>query len=212
MNRGFIFDLDGVITDTAEYHYRGWKKLADEEGIPFTREDNEKLRGVSRRESLNLLLKGRPIDEATAELWMTRKNNYYREFLTEVTPDDLLPGVLTFLEAARAAEIKIGLASASRNARDVLDNLKIPHLFDVIGDGFSVKNTKPAVDLFVWVAGGLGLFYDRCVVFEDATAGVKAALRAGMKCVGIGPRKRVGKAHLICNGLHEVTVEKVLQL
>ena len=212
MLRGFIFDLDGVITDTAEYHYRAWKRLADEEGIPFTRQDNEQLRGVSRRESLRRLLKGREIDEAMAQTWMERKNEYYRAFLAHMTPDDLLPGAQAFLEAARQAGIKVGLASASRNARDVLAGLQIAHLFDAVGDGYAVVNTKPAADLFVWVAGALTLPTPECVVFEDAEAGVEAALIAGMKCVGIGPRERVGQAHLVCNGLHELTVEQVLNL
>src|SRR5689334_13652491 len=111
----FIFDLDGVITDTAEYHYRAWKRLADEEGIPFTREDNDQLRGVSRRQSLLLLLKGRVLPEDQMEAWMTRKNDYYRAYLQEVTPNDLLPGVDAFLREGRQRGIKLGLASASKN-------------------------------------------------------------------------------------------------
>jgi beta-phosphoglucomutase len=212
MLKGFIFDLDGVITDTAEYHYRAWKRLADEEGIPFTRQDNERLRGVSRRESLRRLLKGREIDEATAQVLMERKNEYYRAFLAGMTPEDLLPGARTFLEAARKAGIKVGLASASRNARDVITGLGIAHLFDAVGDGYAVVNTKPAADLFVWVAGALTLPTTECVVFEDAEAGVEAAHNAAMKCVGIGPRERVGQAELVCDGLHALTVNQVLSL
>lgn len=212
MTEAFIFDLDGVITDTAEYHYRAWKRLADEEGLPFTREDNEQLRGVSRRESLRRLLKGRSIPEATAQAWMARKNEYYRDFLRQMTPDDTLPGARAFLDAARQAGIAVGLASASRNARAVLDGLQITDLFDVIGDGHSVVNSKPAPDLFVWVAGGFGVPVAQCVVFEDAAAGVKAARAAGMRCVGIGPAERVGEASLVCAGLHAVTVAQVLAL
>jgi beta-phosphoglucomutase len=209
---GFIFDLDGVITDTAEYHYLAWKRLADEEGLPFTRQDNEELRGVSRRESLNRLLKGRAIDEALAHTWMTRKNEYYVAYLQDITPDDLLTGVYDFLTEAKAAGIKIGLASASRNAKPVIERLKVAHLFDVLGDGYAVHNTKPATDLFCWVAGRLGLPVTQCVVFEDAEAGVQAALSAGMRCVGIGPSERVGKAHLVCNGLHEISIDQIQQL
>ena len=211
-DRGFIFDLDGVITDTAEYHYRGWKRLADEEGIPFTREDNEQLRGVSRRESLNRLLKGREIDEETAQEWMARKNGYYRSYIKDMTPADLLPGAREYLQATREAGIGIGLASASRNARDVVASLGIEELLDVLGDGHAVVNAKPAPDLFVWVGGGLGLPAAHCTVFEDAEAGVEAALKAGMKSVGIGPPERVGQAHLVCDGLHQITVEEVLRL
>ncbi len=212
MLRGFIFDLDGVITDTAEYHFLAWKQLADEEGIPFTRQDNEQLRGVSRRESLRRLLKGRLMDESVAAAWMARKNSYYQAYLSDITPDDLLPGVRDFLETAGSAGIKIGLGSASRNAQNVLDGLRISPLFDVLGDGYAVVNTKPAADLFVWVAGGFGLPVTECVVFEDAEAGIEAGLKAGMICVGIGPHERVGRAHLVCDGLHAVTVEQVLAL
>jgi beta-phosphoglucomutase len=210
--KAFIFDLDGVITDTAEYHFQGWKRLADEEGIPFTREDNEQLRGVSRRESLRRLLKGRVIDEVTAQAWMVRKNGYYQEFIAQMTPDDLLPGAHEFLDAARAAGHKLGLASASRNARTVVDSLEIAGYFAALGDGYAVVNTKPAADLFVWVAGGCGVPAADCVVFEDAEAGVEAALAARMQCVGIGPAERVGKAHLVCDGLYDVTLEQVLAL
>ncbi len=212
MLKGFIFDLDGVITDTAEFHFQAWKQLADEEGIPFTREDNEALRGVSRRESLRRMLKGRPIDEPTAEVWMERKNNTYIALLDTVTPEHLLPGARAFLDAAAQAGIKLGLASASRNARPVLDRLGITDLFGVLGDGYAVINTKPAADLFVWVAGGLGLPVIECVVFEDAEAGVEAALVAGMKCVGIGPQERVGKAQIVVSGLDALRVEQVLAL
>ncbi len=213
MLKGFIFDLDGVITDTAEYHFQAWKRLADDEGIQFSREDNEALRGVSREESFRRFLRGqRQLDEATAKAWMDRKNNYYRQLITATTASDLLPGVREFLAAARQQGIKLGLGSASKNARTVLDGLQVADLFDVLGDGYAVINTKPAVDLFVWVAGGFGLPVTECVVFEDAEAGVDAALQAGMKCVGIGPKERVGHAHLFCDGLHAITVEQVLAL
>src|SRR5450432_4058831 len=123
--QAFIFDLDGVLTDTAEYHFRAWKRLADEEGVPFTREDNEQLRGVSRRQSLLLLLKGRNLPEAQMESWMTRKNDYYRAFLSDITPSDLLPGVSSFLAEARNRGIKLGVGSASKNARDAIVHLGI---------------------------------------------------------------------------------------
>lgn len=209
--RAFIFDLDGVITDTAEYHFRAWKRLADEEGIPFTREDNEALRGVSRRESLNRMLKGRFIEEETAQEWMARKNGYYQDFLTQVTPDDLLPGAADFLSDARARGLKVAVGSASRNARTVLDNLQITGQLDAIGDGHSVARTKPAPDLFVWVAGRLALPPGACVVFEDAEAGVEAALTAGTYTIGVGPEERVGRAHLrLPTGLADITVDECL--
>lgn len=207
--QAFIFDLDGVITDTAEYHYRAWKRLADEESIPFTREDNEALRGVSRRESLNRMLKGRPIDEKTAQAWMDRKNEYYREFLGQITPHDRLPGVTEFLASAKAQGIKLGLGSASRNARDVLEKLELVDQLDAIGNGYSVVNTKPAPDLFVWVAGALGVNPSTAVVFEDAEAGIDAALAGGFWSVGVGT-SNIAHAHITASGLDSITVSDVL--
>lgn len=208
--KAFIFDLDGVITDTAEFHFLSWKRLAEAEGISFTREDNEQLRGVSRRESLNRMLKGRPIDEATAQDWMTRKNDYYREFLHTITPEHALPGVVKFLDEAKAAGIQIGLGSASKNARDVLERLQLMDRFDAIGDGHSVVNTKPAPDLFIWVAGRLNLPPNEAIVFEDAEAGVDAALAGGFYTVGVGS-SNVARAHLVSpSGLAGLTVGDVV--
>jgi len=184
--RAFIFDLDGVITDTAEYHYRAWKRLANEEGIPFTREDNEALRGVSRRESLRRLLKGRELPTPATEQWLARKNAYYLEYIDRLAPADRLPGVTAFLEAARRARLKLAIASASKNARLVLDRLELMDCFDVIGDGDSVAMPKPAPDLFVWVMSALQVSAGESVVFEDAEAGVDAAKSAGCLTVGIG--------------------------
>lgn len=204
--KGYIFDLDGVITDTAEIHYRSWKRLADEEGLSFTREDNEALRGVSRRRSLELLLKGRTLPEEQMLAWMTRKNDYYRQALPQITHDDLLPGVPEFLAEAQKAGIRLGLGSASKNAREVLINLGVIDLFTAIGDGYSVVNGKPAPDLFVWVAGGLGLNPQQCIVFEDAEAGIDAALAGGFWTVGIGPAERVGHAHTRRDDMHATTI------
>lgn len=208
--RAFIFDLDGVITDTAEFHYLAWKRLADEQGLSFTREDNDQLRGVSRRESLNRLLKGKAIHEETALAWMERKNNYYREYLATITPENCLPGVLPFLNAARAAGLKIAIGSASKNARDVLERLGILQMFDTIGDGNVVLNTKPAPDLFVWVAGRLDIYTNQGVVFEDAEAGIDAALRGGFWTVGVGTAN-IQHAHMVSpNGLAGLSVQQVL--
>ncbi|HEX5809496.1 MAG TPA: HAD hydrolase-like protein, partial [Anaerolineales bacterium] len=144
----FIFDLDGVITDTAEYHFRGWKRLAEEEGFPFTRQDNEHLRGIPRRESLLLILKERTYPEEKIQEMMRRKNNYYLEFIKEISPRDLLPGARELLEEIRLAGLKNALGSASKNAPEVLDRLGIRSLFDAVSDGHSVERQKPAPDLF----------------------------------------------------------------
>ncbi len=206
----FIFDLDGVITDTAEFHFLAWKQLADEEGVAFTRQDNEQLRGVSRRESLNRMLKGRPIDEVTAAAWMERKNVYYRRYLETITPEHALPGVVKFLDEARTAGLRIGLGSASKNAYDVLARLNLLSAFEALGDGNSVVNTKPAPDLFIWVAGRLNVPPTQAVVFEDAEAGIDAALAGGFRAVGLGTAD-VSRAHLIApGGLAALTVADVL--
>jgi len=206
---GFIFDLDGVITETSEYHYQSWQQLADEEGLPFTREDNEQLRGVSRRVSLMRLLKGREFPEDKLQDMMFRKNEYYKALLHNVTAKDCLPGVEEFLHDASAKGLKLGIGSASRNARAVLEKLGLIDMFAVIGDGYSVVNSKPAPDLFVWVAGGLGIHVNQVVVFEDAEAGIDAAKAAGCPSVGIGTAN-IHHADMVVAGLHDVTVEQVL--
>ncbi|MFO7322586.1 MAG: beta-phosphoglucomutase [Chloroflexota bacterium] len=194
--RALIFDLDGVITDTAEYHYLAWKRMADEENIPFTREDNEALRGVSRRESLNRIFKGAPIEESYAERLMQRKNEYYQAYLNTITPADRLPGVAELLEEARNEGLRLAVASASRNARMVLERLEMTEYFDVIGDGYCVVNTKPAPDLFIWVAGRMNVYPGEAVVFEDAEAGIDAALAGGFWAVGVGS-SAVTHAHMV---------------
>ena len=209
--KGFIFDLDGVLTDTAEYHFRGWKRLADEEGIPFTRQDNEALRGIPRRDSLMIVLKGRIYPEAKIQEMMERKNNYYLEFIREITPRDLLPGSVELLEELRAAGIKTAIGSASKNAGEVIDRLGIRSLLDAISDGYSVVRQKPAPDLFLHAAGQLGLPPAVCVVVEDAAAGVEAALAGGFRTIGIGPHDRVGQAELVIPGLEGQKLAEILK-
>jgi kojibiose phosphorylase len=208
--RAFIFDLDGVLTDTAEFHYLAWKRLADEEGIPFTREDNEALRGISRRESLNLLLKGHPITDTQAEAWMERKNNYYRTMVLAMTPQNLLPGALEILREIRQAGIKIAIASASKNAGDVIRLLDLEDSIDILCDGNSVQNPKPAPDLFLFASQSLGIAPEYCVVVEDAQAGIEAAIAAGMRSVGLGPQERVSQATLILSSLQDHQLASIL--
>lgn len=209
--RGLIFDLDGVITNTAELHYRAWQRLADEEGLPFDRHANEALRGISRRESLRIVLGSRQVSEAKANELMDRKNTYYRQLLQSLTPRDILPGSLELIHAAKERGLLVAVASASRNAREVLERLAIIDRFDAICDGDSVTVPKPAPDLFLAAARALGLEPRACIVFEDATDGVAAAHAAGMPAVGIGPAERVGAAELVLpNGLHEANLEVIL--
>jgi beta-phosphoglucomutase len=209
--QAFIFDLDGVLTDTAEYHYRGWKRLADEEGLPFSREENEHLRGVARRESLMLILKDRVYPEAKILEMMERKNNYYLDFIREITPRDLLPGARELLEEIHTAGLKNGLGSASKNAPDVLDRLGIRGLFDALADGHSVERQKPAPDLFLHAAKQLGLPPAECVIVEDAAAGIAAALAGGFRSVGLGPRERVGQAEAVFSSLDGVHLADLLK-
>ncbi|MEH1965575.1 beta-phosphoglucomutase [Nostoc sp.] len=199
--QGFIFDLDGVLTDTAELHYLAWQQLADEEGIPFNREANEALRGVSRRASLMLILGDRPYSEAEIEEMMERKNRYYVELIQNMTPKDLLPGAIALLDELRQAGIKIGIGSASKNAQTVIERLGIADKIDAIADGYSVQEPKPAPDLFLYAAKQLGIEPEQSVVVEDAAAGVEAALAAGMWAIGLGPAERVGAAHIVLPSL-----------
>jgi beta-phosphoglucomutase len=210
--RGFIFDLDGVLTDTAEYHYRGWKRLADEEGIPFTREDNEHLRGIPRRESLMLILKGRIYPEEKIQEMMERKNTYYREFIREITPADLLPGAHELLEEIHNAGLKSALGSASKNAPDVIQRLGIADLLNAVSHGGSVTKQKPAPDLFLHAASQLGLQPQECVVVEDAAAGIEAGLAGGFHTLGLGPRERVGNAEAVMDSLNGVRLQTILNL
>jgi beta-phosphoglucomutase len=210
MIKGFIFDLDGVLTDTAEFHYRGWKRLADELGIPFTREANEALRGIPRRASLLMILGNRQVPEEQIQEMMERKNRYYLDFIREITPRDLLPGARELLEEIRAAGLKSGLGSASKNAAEVIERLGIAHLLDAIADGHSVELQKPAPDLFLHAADQLGLAPSECVVVEDAAAGIEAARRGGFRSVGLGPPERVRMADLVLPSLAGVHLNDLM--
>lgn len=193
--KAIIFDVDGVLTDTAEYHYLAWKRLADEEGIPFTREENdEHLRGVSRRESLMYIIRGRNYSEAQIQEMMDRKNRYYTDMIRSMSPKDLIPGGRELLGEIRAAGIKVAIASGSKNAITVLERLDIMDLLDGIADGDSVVNTKPAPDLFVYAAGTVQVPTPDCLGVEDADAGIEAIKAAGMQALGIGPAERFHRA------------------
>jgi len=208
--KAFILDLDGVITDTAEFHFKAWKKMADEEGIPFEREDNEKLRGVSRRKSMELILDGREMAEDKIQKLMDRKNRYYNDFLENLTEDDLLPGARNLIDEIIRRGYKIAVASSSRNAKTVIKNLGIMDIFDTISDGHSVENSKPAPDLFLHTAENLSLAPENCVVIEDAESGVEGALAAGMVAVGVGPEERVGKADYRYDQVKDINLDEII--
>jgi kojibiose phosphorylase len=209
--RGLIFDLDGVLADTAEAHYQAWQQLADEEGLPFDRAANEALRGVSRAESLRRLLGARSVTPAEAEAFMARKNTLYRERIARLGPADLLPGAERLIEQARARGLKLALASSSRNALEVVALLGIAGWFDACCDGSAAAVAKPAPDLFLAAAAALGLPASACVVFEDAADGVEAAHAAGMPAVGIGPVERAGAADIRLDQLADADLDEILE-
>jgi beta-phosphoglucomutase len=209
-HRAVIFDLDGVITDTAEFHYLGWQRLADEEGIPFDRGANEALRGLSRRESLLAMLGDREVPDDRLLAWMTRKNDYYVASLGEMGPEDALPGAVELIEDARSRGLKVAIGSSSKNARLVLDKLGLSDAFDAVADGNSVERAKPAPDLFLAAAELLGVEPSECIVVEDAESGVDAALAAGMTAVGVGPAERVGHAQHRFDTTAEIDLDLVL--
>jgi beta-phosphoglucomutase len=208
--RGFIFDLDGVLTDTSEYHYLGWQRLCDEEGIPFDRQKGEHLRGIGRMEALRWILGDRDVSPEQFAEMAARKNGYYKEYVEQMTPDNLLPGARALLEETRAAGIKIAVASASKNAPRVIELLQIGPLLDAVTDGYSVNRTKPEPDVFIHAAGQLRLPVSQCVVFEDATSGVAAGKTAGMRVVGLGPPERVGAADVVLGDLDGVRLTTLL--
>lgn len=199
--KAVIFDLDGVITDSAKYHYLAWKELADELGIDFDEAYNEKLKGVSRMESLELILvNGDACDKYTDEekfRMAEKKNDNYKELIKQITPDDILPGVFDFLKELRANDIRIALASVSKNAPFILKQLELEAYFDYVADAARVPNAKPFPDIFLAGMEAFGLKPEECIGVEDARTGVEAIHRAGMKAVGVGTPSEMEDADLI---------------
>lgn len=214
MTKGFLFDLDGVIVDTAKYHFLAWKRLADELNINFTEQDNERLKGVSRMASLDIILEigNTKLTEEDKLNYATRKNEWYVDYITRMEPDEILPGALEFIKEAKKMNIKIALGSASKNAVTILDRLDIKNYFDALITGNEVSKAKPDPEVFLKGAEALGLNANECIVFEDAKAGIEAAQNGGMKCIGIGSKDVLGDADLVVDGLHAVTVEQAFKL
>ncbi len=186
--KGYIFDLDGVIVDTAKFHYIAWKKIGEEFGFSLTHELNEQLKGVSRVDSLQKILNwaGVTVSQEKFDELATRKNEDYLSYVAQMDENDILPGVKLFLEEARRNGKKIALGSASKNARLILEKTGIISLFDEIVDGNDVTKAKPDPEVFLIAAQKLGVKNEECVVFEDSEAGIQAAKTAGMKAIGIG--------------------------
>lgn len=192
MIKGIIFDLDGVIVKTDELHYRAWKRLANAEGIFFDREINNRLRGVSRMASLEIILERSPRTYSAEEKnrLASIKNQYYVELLKTLTPDDIMPGVTKTLEELKRRKILTAIGSSSKNARAILEQIKLANVFDAVADGNDIINSKPAPDVFLKAADMLGLRPAECAVVEDAEAGIAAAKSAGMLAIAIFDAKR----------------------
>ncbi len=213
MIKGCIFDLDGVIVDTAKYHYLAWKELADNLGFDFTKSDNERLKGVSRMRSLDILLKigNKQFNEETKLKFAENKNKVYLKYILKMTPGEILPGVIDFLKELKSKKIKIALGSASKNAMTILTQLKLTDYFDTVIDGTSVNKAKPDPEVFLKGAESLNLKPEECIVFEDAEAGIEAAIKGGFKSVGIGSIDNLGKANYVMQGFKDATFNKIIK-
>jgi beta-phosphoglucomutase len=202
--RAALFDLDGVLVDTAKYHYLAWKNLAHELGFDFSEKDNERLKGVSRMRSLDILLEigDLTFDEETKNRLAAQKNEEYVNYIRDMDETELLPGAKECLSKLRARNIKIALGSASKNASLILENLKIGHLFDAVIDGNKAQRAKPDPQVFLLGAQELGVDPADCVVFEDAEAGIQASRAAEMYVVGVGDPDVLAAADMVVPGLH----------
>jgi beta-phosphoglucomutase len=213
--RAVLFDLDGVLVSTDEYHYRSWKKIAKEEGFDFfDHEFNHQFRGVGRMQCVEILThaSGRQFSpEQKAEI-AERKNKYFVESLSAVSPSELLPGSMDTLDELRRRGIKVAVASNSRNAMTIIRQVGIEHLVDTIVDGYQIQHSKPDPEIFLLAAKKLGVDPEGCVVVEDAVAGIEAAHRAGMKSLGIGPKERLPNASLVVPDLSAISVDRLLEL
>jgi len=209
-----IFDLDGVITDTAEYHYLAWKQLGEELDIPFDREFNETLKGVSRTDSLERILtlggKQDAFTEQEKVALATKKNDHYVTLIQHISEQDLLPGIIAFLDEIRATELKIGMASASKNALTVVEALGVRHYFDDIVDAATVARSKPHPEVFLRAAEALDVAPERCIGVEDAAAGITAIHAAGMYAVGVGPEATLHEADYRVDSTDLLSLEQIL--
>lgn len=204
-----LFDLDGVIVDTAKYHYLAWRQLANQLGFDLTLEQNELLKGISRMESLDIVLGigGVQLDEGEKSKLAAEKNVRYLELCKQITPDDALPGVRGFLDELRADSIKVGLGSASKNARTILTNLDMLTYFDTIVDGNRVTKGKPDPQVFLMGAEDLSVAPEHCIVFEDAVAGIQSGNAAGMFTIGIGEQLVLNEADIVIKGFDGISVD-----
>lgn len=212
--KGCLFDLDGVLVDTAGYHYKAWRKLANQLGFDFTEAQNEELKGISRMESLAKILHWGGIEKTNGEqiALATQKNGWYLEMINKMTPSEVLPGVVNYLAELKKAGYKLALGSASKNASIILQNTNLTAFFDQIVDGNMVEHSKPNPEVFLKGAELLGLKPHQCVVYEDAAAGIEAAVNAKMKSIGIGEKEILNKANLVVSGIDKLTIAKLKEI
>ncbi|AFG35657.1 beta-phosphoglucomutase [Fervidobacterium pennivorans subsp. shakshaketiis] len=207
-----IFDLDGVIVDTAKYHYLAWKRLANELGFEFTEKDNERLKGVSRMESLEILLSigGVRIEDENTKLQLAeKKNKWYVEYINQITREEILPGVMEFLGLLKNAGIKIAIGSASKNTITILERIGLKDFFDAIIDGTKISKAKPDPEIFLKAAEEMDVRPEECCVFEDAVAGIQAAKSAGMKVIGVGDPMILKDADKVIQSFQGQTLELI---
>ena len=211
---GFIFDLDGVIVDTAKYHYLAWKKLANELGFDFTVEQNELFKGVSRKRCLEILLQIGGIDATQQQFdqWMIEKNEDYLVYIDKMDESEILPDVPKILKFLKENNIPIALGSASKNAKPILEKVKLLEYFDFIVDGNSVTKAKPDPEVFLIAANNMNIAPENCIVFEDAVAGIEAANNAKMTSIGIGEEKILKEANFNFNDFTEINLSFIKKL
>jgi beta-phosphoglucomutase len=209
-----IFDLDGVIVDTAHYHFLAWKRLAKELGFDLTEQQNERLKGVSRMHSLEIILDlgGISLTPHEKELMANKKNSWFVDYLERMAPEEIFPGVKQLIHQLRSKGIKVALASSSKNAKTVIELLHIQHDFDAVVDGTMIIHSKPHPEIFLMAAEKLGVDPKDCLVFEDAEAGVEAALAAGMKCVGVGSMDQLSKADKVVSKTSEFNLTSLSEM
>jgi len=209
-----IFDLDGVIVDTAKYHYRAWRKLANSLGFDFTKLQNEQLKGVSRMESLEIILDigKKTLDDAAKQELAKQKNDQYLEYIAAMTPNEILSGIPRFLDELKTNNIHIALGSASKNAVLTLRQVGLFEYFEIIIDGIKTTRSKPDPQVFQLGAQGLGIAPENCVVFEDAAKGVTAARSAGMYTIGVGNPDELAHAHAVIPSFEHINFRRVVEL
>ena len=214
MIKACIFDLDGVIVDTAHYHFLAWQRLARELGVNLTEKENERLKGVSRMQSLQIILDLGKINLAKdrKESLADRKNEWFVEYIEAMKPGEIFPGVTQLITSIKKKGIKVALASSSKNAPRVIELLGIVKLFDAVVDGSMIVDTKPDPEIFMLTAQKLNVKPAACVVFEDAEAGVEAAVRAGMKCVGVGSPVILCKANVCVEKIGDFKIEQLTSI